>query len=65
MKGSVSKDTAVSRQQGGETQKIIGIKRVDKGQITIAKRSQTWCFNMDIVFDVHVVNPFIPGGVPC
>ena len=58
MKGSVFKDTAVSRQQGGETQKIIGIKQVNKSQITIVKRSQTWCF------DVDVVNPFIPGGVP-
>lgn len=44
MRGLVSKETVVPRQQGGETQKIICINQVDKGHITIVKISQGWCF---------------------
>ena len=43
MKRSVSKETVVSRQQGGETPKI-GMKQVDKAHITTVKISQGWCF---------------------
>ena len=44
MKGLVSKETVVSRQQGGETPKIGMKQDVGKAHITIVKISQGWCF---------------------